>query len=182
MFTLANPSSLTISGVGDATLLQPADIGNVFIVNAGRAITFANFSVDLLRVPFTFGRVTQNTPQGALLQFDATGLYSVDLARFPWLGRAQSVLGYDIQKGRPAAPPNVTDIYALGSPIPLTYVSAAGLGEATLPGFRPALPSEDGGGALCVCDGNYISAQCGGDAFALGRALIDRLESTATTY
>ncbi len=27
VFTLANPSSLTISGVGDATLLQPADIG-----------------------------------------------------------------------------------------------------------------------------------------------------------
>ena len=126
VFTLANPSSLTISGVGDATLLQPADIGNVFIVNGGRAITFANFSVDLLRVPFTFGRVTQNTPQGALLQFDATGLYSVDLARFPWLGRAQSVRGYDPQKGRPSAPPNVTDIYALDSPIPLTYVSAAG--------------------------------------------------------
>ena len=126
VFPLASPSSLTISGVGDATLLQPADIGNLFTITGGRAITFANFSVDLLRVPFTYGFVAQNTPQGALLQFDATGLYSVDTARFPWLGRAQSVLGYDPQKGRPSAPPNVTDIYALDSPIPLTFVSASG--------------------------------------------------------
>jgi hypothetical protein len=125
-FTVNSPAALTIAGAGDATLLQPADIGNLFTVSGGADVAFAGFAVDLLRVPFTYGFVTGNTPQGALLQFDATGLYRVDAARYPWLGRAQSVLGYDPEKGRPSAPPNVTDIYALDNPIPLTYVNSTG--------------------------------------------------------
>jgi hypothetical protein len=60
-------------------------------------------------------------------------------------------------------------------------VAWLGSGEVTLPGLRAALPAADSGG-WAVTDGHYISAQCGGDAFALSRALIDRLESTATTY
>jgi hypothetical protein len=60
-------------------------------------------------------------------------------------------------------------------------VAWLGRGEVTLQGLRPALPVAEEGDVV-VCDRNYISAQCGGDAFALGRTFIDRLESTATTY
>jgi hypothetical protein len=125
-FSIESPTSLTIAGAGDATLLQPADLGSLFTVNGGDLITFSGFAVDALRVPFTYGLVTENTPQGALLQFDATGLYPIDTVRFPWLLRAQSVLGFDPSKERPSGPPNVTDIYRLTDPIPLTYVSSAG--------------------------------------------------------
>jgi hypothetical protein len=125
-FNLNSPTSLSIMGAGDATLLQPADIGNLFSVSGGSDVAFQSFSVDLLRVPYTYGLVIENTPQGALLQFDATGLYSINLTRWPWLGRAQSALGYDPEKGRPSAPPNVTDIYALDNPISLVYLSTTG--------------------------------------------------------
>ena len=125
-FTVVGASNFTFAGVGDATLLLLGDIANLFVVRGGSNVTFSSFAVDSVRVPFTLAYSTSDTSQGTLLTFDATGLYAMDFARFPWLNRAQSVLGYDEARGRPSAPPNVTDIYALDKPIGLTYLSSTG--------------------------------------------------------
>ena len=119
-------SDLTIAGVGDETLLVLGDIANLLTVSGGANITLSSFAVDSARVPFTLAYSTSDTPAGTLLEFDATGLYAMDFARYPWLGHAQSILGYDAARGRPSAPPNVTDIYALDAPIALTYLSSTG--------------------------------------------------------
>ena len=51
----------------------------------------------MVRVPFTYGRVTRAGAAGlpSEVTFDATGTYAIDLARFPWLASAQGVLSYD---------------------------------------------------------------------------------------
>lgn len=124
--TLAGLQDFVLAGAGDATLLVLSDIANLIAVSGGRNVTLARFAVDSARVPFTLGTSIAASPEGTVLAFDARGLYAVDLQAYPWLQRAQSVLGYDAALGRPAAPPNVTDIYELDTPIPVTYLSTAG--------------------------------------------------------
>lgn len=122
LFNINNAQNFVFQGAGEDTVLQLKDIATVFSISGGANVTFSSFSIDHYRVPYTFGLTTGDGPQGSELTFDPSQ-YPINLTEFPWQGRAQSVLGYDIVKGRVSAPPNVTDIYSLDSPIPLTYLS-----------------------------------------------------------
>lgn len=119
-------------------------------------LTFADFELDSVRVPFTYGQVVSSSaaqvggaggplfppathplgwqqPRGVGLEgtsvvaFDAS-LYPIDTAAFPWLGAAQAILSYDPATQRIAD--HATDIYALTDPIALTYGPAAQGGGA----------------------------------------------------
>ena len=114
---VAGARGLSITGAGDATVLV-ANISTVFSVSASEGVTFASFAVDMERVPFTAGRVVSATAQSSAVSFDATDLYRVELARHPWLARAQAIIAYDPVKQRFAAG---TDIYALDAPIPIAF-------------------------------------------------------------
>lgn len=122
LFNINNAQNFVFQGAGEDTVLQLKDIATVFSISGGANVTFSSFTIDHYRVPFTFGLSTGDGPQGSELTFDPSQ-YPINLTEFPWQGRAQSVLGYDIVKGRVSAPPNVTDIYSLDNPIPLTYLS-----------------------------------------------------------
>ena len=120
--TINNARGLTISGVGDGTVLI-SNISNVFSMSASSDVTFASFAVDSERLPFTYGQVTATNATHSTVTFDATGAYRIELARHPWLARAQGVISYDPVKQRFA---KGSDIYALDAPIPITFTSPAG--------------------------------------------------------
>ena len=123
LFNINNANNFLFAGQSaEKTMLQLKDIATVFSVSGGSNVSFSSFTVDHFRVPYTFGFTTGDSPQGTELTFDPID-YPINLTQYPWQGRAQSVLGYDLAKGRVSAPPNVTDIYALDNPIPLTYLS-----------------------------------------------------------
>ena len=113
---------LSITGAGDATVIV-ANISTVFSVSDSAGVTFASFAVDMERLPFTYGLVTGVVGTTSTVTFDATSTYAIDLARHPWLDRAQGIITYDPVKERIG---KGTDIYALDDPIPITYVQAAG--------------------------------------------------------
>lgn len=119
---IAGARGLSITGAGDATVLV-ANISTLFSVTASAGVAFARFAVDMERVPFTAGRVVAASASSSSVAFDATGLYRVELARHPWLNRAQAIVAYDpvMQRFGPG-----TDIYALDAPIPVAFERANG--------------------------------------------------------
>lgn len=119
--TFSGLSNVLITGPG-ATLVQ-SDISTVFAFNNCNNITLADFTIDMLRQPYTYGIVTASSSTVATVTFDETAYpYAGVTATYPWLLHAQGVLSFDPVHMRPAK--NAIDIYALTNPLPISYNSA----------------------------------------------------------
>eukprot|EP00048_Salpingoeca_helianthica_P004842 m.81528 g.81528 ORF g.81528 m.81528 type:complete len:633 (-) comp13370_c1_seq1:99-1997(-) len=112
--TAQNSNNLAISGAGATILLTELTAGFAFSNISGLTITGLTF--EMLRMPYTFGRVVSST--------STTVTLAVNMTTYPfpagvaWLTKVQSVLEYDVNKQRPAA--NGFDLYILDTPAPLT--------------------------------------------------------------
>lgn len=122
-------NGFALQGAGaspSGTVLMCTDIASVFSISGGTNVTLTGFAIDMQRVPFTYGHVTAVQGGSSTVTFDSTQLYPIDLGRYPWLGKAQSILGYDPVLRRVAV--NATDIYVLDNPFNVTYLSTTGTG------------------------------------------------------
>jgi hypothetical protein len=134
-YTLDGPSKSTLLSVNSATNfalvgqgegsteLLLTDIAQLLVINGGANQTYSGFSVDMQRLPFTYGQVESANKTASVVVFDSSPpLYAVDTARYPWLLAAQGVLSYD-PVGRRVSPDSPTDIYALTDPLPVVYTN-----------------------------------------------------------
>ena len=126
--------SLSFRGTGaTSTIFLIDDIAQPFRVENGVNITFSQFGIDMVRVPFTYAQVATVTGISSVLEFKLAD-YPVNMTRFPWQGRAQGILSIDPVKRRVAV--DGTDIYALDNPINLTYNLASNPPMITVEGVK----------------------------------------------
>lgn len=111
---------IRLQGAGaNATLLMFADLAFAFDVAYTDGIIFADFSVDMVRVPYTLGRVAAVNGSWSTFTVDQD-LYPTDaatVARYGFLNRAQALLGYVPSTERYTSP----DVYRLSDPIKVEY-------------------------------------------------------------
>jgi hypothetical protein len=116
LITISDASNLAIIGQGDSTLLLADNIHTFFVISGGTNISLSSFSVDMERLPFTYGLVTssEKVPNSTLYSstiiFNVTD-YPIDLSRYDWLGTVQAIMGYDPILRHPSL--DNLDIYAL---------------------------------------------------------------------
>jgi hypothetical protein len=60
LITISDASNLAIIGQGDSTLLLADNIYTFFVISGGTNISLSSFSVDMERLPFTYGLVTSS--------------------------------------------------------------------------------------------------------------------------
>ena len=137
-------SNVVVQGAGQgATRLLLDDVATAIYIAGCSNMTFANFAIDSVRLPFTYARVaslgtTAGSPVGVVLEVNTTsGEYDFSpaaQARWPWLLQAQGLLSFDPVNRR--IPPGATDIYALpphALPVVVSGSPSAGLVNISLP-------------------------------------------------
>ena len=137
-------SNVVVQGAGQgATRLLLDDVATAIYIAGCSNMTFANFAIDSVRLPFTYARVaslgtTAGSPVGVVLEVNTTsGEYDFSpaaQARWPWLLQAQGLLSFDPVNRR--IPPGATDIYALpphALPVVVSGSPSGGLVNISLP-------------------------------------------------
>ena len=103
-FVVNQTNRLTLHGAGpDSTILVFQDLTSMFSVLDSTEIVFANFSVDMTRVPFTLGQIVHTNSSGTVLLVSDTTMYPIDPAtvtQYPYLYQVQATIGYDPSTNR----------------------------------------------------------------------------------
>jgi hypothetical protein len=120
---LNNAQNVDVNGNGSTWLVD--NIANIVIATACANVTFRNFTVDMQRLPFTYGSVVASNATWSTVQFDGNA-YPYDAAaqaQWPWLLQAQGILGFDPTTWRVAN--NAVDVYALGPVLPVQPLTSS---------------------------------------------------------
>lgn len=109
-------SNVRLEGAGQgSTVIMLDDVATAFYVSSCTNVSFAQFSIDSVRVPYTYAHVSQlGSDLGVTLEVNTSDEYAYDtlaVARWPWLLEAQGLLSFDPVNRR--IPPGATDLYAL---------------------------------------------------------------------
>jgi hypothetical protein len=132
--TGARDLSLLGAGVGMTTLLLETASSTVTVLASTR-VTLSGFTIDSARPFFTLATVASVSGGVSTLSYDATS-YLSDEARWPWLGFAQAVIGYDVANDRYSK--GGIDDYWTDSPKPITYLTTTGTAASmTIPAVLP---------------------------------------------
>jgi hypothetical protein len=136
-FAIDGARNLAVQGYG--AQLVADNIFTLFTVVNSVNVTFAGFSVDMSRLPFTYGQVSAANSSASTVSFNATAYPFASLQpKYPWLAQAQAILQYDPVNDRPAV--DAVDIYALSPALPVTYLGAdpvTGAGNLTVGAALP---------------------------------------------
>lgn len=130
----ANNFALVGAGSNFTTLLL-ANMAGTFSVHGGANLSFSGFAIDSVRLPYTLATVVTTAGQVSQCAFDQS-TYPINETAYPWLNRAQSIIGYDVAAAHYAR--GGADDYFLTNPANITYT---GQGEftVTLPLHFPPL-------------------------------------------
>ena len=86
------------------------------------SLSFSQFTVDSVRVPYTYGVAQTTNTVYIPSQIPADPSFAIDPSAFPWLSTVQAVNTYDETESRWDG---YMDSYALNDPVQVSYSPAA---------------------------------------------------------
>jgi hypothetical protein len=147
--TGAAASASSLDGAPETTFIL-SDIANLFVVSPAAYTNtfFANFAVDMARMPYTFGVATSSNTFSIPAWAAKNPVFSLDLTRWPWLANAQAINSYFAAQGRWTGD---IDSYMLSKPdAAVTYAQEA---DGSVTGTVTFWPN---GGSFSAVIGQYV--------------------------